>query len=134
MIVFQPNQLIKVQIEDASFWITPLTWQQRQEIMTFKRTVAGVPEVDTLSMAKLSLKFGLKKAKGLLNPDGSEFELDFSDDGKLSDEHCDLLLNSSVQIHAMALKLSHGIVLKSHDGVTVTYEGEESKKKKLLKA
>lgn len=134
MIVFQPNQLIKIQIEDANFWITPLTWQQRQEIMTFKKTVSGEVEVDTLSMAKLALKYGLKKAQGLLLPNGDEFQLDFSDDGKLIDEHCDLLLNSSVHVHAMALKLSHGIILKSQDGVTVTYEGDGSKKKKLPKA
>lgn len=141
MIVFQPNQLIKVQIEEATFWVRALTWQQRQEIMQFKRTVSGQVELDTFMMAKLALKYGLRRAEGLLNPDGSEFKLVFESrpddvDGVsavLCDEHCDLLLNCSMQVHALALKLSQGIVIKSQEGVKVTYEGDGSKKKKKTK-
>lgn len=101
--------------------------------MHFRKTVAGQVEVDTAAMARLSLKHGLKKAKGLLNPDGSEFQLDFSDDGKLIDEHCDILLNCSVQVHALALKLSQGIILKSQDGVKITYDDDQASKKKKPK-
>lgn len=128
MIIIPPGHTIKADIQDASFWITPLTSQQRQEMLHYKKTKAGEDVVDTYTMSKLALKYGLKKAKGLLFPDGTEFKLEFDNNGHLVDEHCALLVDSSTMVHTLALKLAQGIALETGPGVTVTYSGANKKK------
>ena len=128
MIIIPAGQQILVEIEDAKFWITPLTSGQRAEITHFKKNKAGEMVVDTEKLASLALKYGLNKAEGLILADGTELELDFSS-GQLSDEHCDLLINCSVQIHLLAVKLSQGSV-PMMDGVKVTIPGSKKKKKR----
>jgi hypothetical protein len=127
MIIVPPNQTIKVEIEDATFWVNPLTSQQRQEILNFKRTKSGEPEVDVFEMSKRALKYGLKKAQGLLLPDGSEFKLKY-EDGYLCDEHCTLLVDASAAVHTLALKLSQGIAPETGPGIKVSYEAPSKKK------
>lgn len=126
MIIIPPDQTIKVEIDDATFWLSPLTSQQRQDLMVFKTVKSGEAQVDTYEMSKRALKYGLKKAKGLRLPDGSEFKLRFEDDG-LCDEHCSLLVDASVVVHTLALKLAQGISLETGPGVKVTYEGTKKK-------
>lgn len=127
MIIVPPNQTIKVEIEDACFWVNPLTSQQRQEILNFKKTKSGETEVDVFEMSRRALKYGLKKAEGLLLPDGKEFKLKF-EDGFLCDEHCSLLVDASAAVHTLALKLSQGITPQTGPGVKVTYESASKKK------
>lgn len=129
MIIIPPNQTIKVEIEDACFWINPLTSQQRQEMLQYKFNKAGEPVVDTTQMSRLALKFGLKKATGLLLPDGKEFKLKFDDNGYLDDEHCEILVNSSAMVHTLALRLAQGMAVETGPGIKVSYEGPPAKKK-----
>lgn len=133
MLIVPPSQVIKAQIEDATFWINPLTAMQRQEVMHFQKTEAGEVVADTSKMAVTALKYALKKAEGLLLPDGSEFKLEKDADGFVKEEHCQLLLDASTAVNNLALRLAQGMVIKTGPGVEVTYEGKTSTKKKSRK-
>jgi len=126
MVIIPPGQEILVEIDDAKFWITPLTAGQRAEIMHFKKNKAGELEVDTEKLALLSLKYGVKKIEGIKNLDGSNFKFDFTDNGRLSDKHCNILIQSSILVQSMALKMAQGNLQPS---VGVTIKQVPSKKK-----
>ena len=128
MIIIPPGQEVLLEIDDAKFWITPLTSGQRNEITHFITNKAGEQVVDTDRQSRLALKYGLKRAKGIYLPDGTEFKLDFSE-GFLSEKHCNILIESSVLVHLMALKLSQGSVPMS-EGIKVTMPGSKKKKRK----
>ena len=123
MLIIPPGQLVRVQIDDATFTITPLSAQQRQEITQYKKTKSGEPQVDHNAMACLALKHGLKEARGLKLLDGSDFKLKF-EDGKLCDEHCQLLIDSTVTVYHFALKMSQGQI-QDTAGVEILSEGKK---------
>ncbi len=103
MIIVHPvDEVLEVSLgKDVSFWISAMHYKHRRKMnaMVYGRS-GGVEEENTLDTAFYSVKYCLKKTKGLTLPDGSEYELRFETDcglKVLTDECVEELLTTELQ-------------------------------------
>lgn len=76
-----------------AFILTPLTAQQKSEVMSNVRVTAGQILEDSMAMSTKAIKYSLKGVEGLENEDGSPYQLVMGKDGLASDTSLDELLN-----------------------------------------
>lgn len=84
------NERIKVKMDDLTFLLSPLTFDQKTEIQALSMTGEFKK---TLEAAKLAVKYSVKDVKGLEDSSGKAYKIK-SDDLGLTDECLNELLNS----------------------------------------
>jgi len=91
--VFKKDDRIKVQIEDVTFWLAPLTYEQKKQIMS-PMTRKDTTQLDGgMEMIKQAVKMSVKKAEGL-EDDNGVYQLRFDEKtGYMTDECVDDLAN-----------------------------------------
>lgn len=107
MIVYRPTDKLTVKIGDISVKISPLTYEQKTEIMTHIKMEKGETVANSGKMMFLTLKYSVKEVSGLPEmkyADGSKAELTWSN-GSLTEEGLELFIQ--------ALGFSHASVLSS---------------------
>jgi hypothetical protein len=113
------------------FEVSPLKFQQKAEVMGALYSKSGVTiENAALSTFKI-LKYSLKGIKGLKTIDGSDYALEFDDEGNLQDSCADDLLNIE-QSNLLQVALNNflnGVPEKLIDPQT----GEELKEVELIR-
>ena len=131
MILYRPTDVIKVKFDSVVFTISPLSTEQKMEIK--RRAVKylqGNETVDEFALVQSSLMHSLKSVKGIHYLDGTEFELEFDENGLAKEECVQELFNSenSAKVLNIATSLMNGELSKISeiDGVKV----ELPKKKK----
>ena len=142
MIIYRKEDKVSVKIDDIEIKISPLTHSQKSELQShMMKAVNGDMDEAMVSVQK-SLKFAIKDIKGVFYMDGSdkrEYSLSFNDDGFLSDECIDELLNLPIsnKISSVCSALLQGVPDKILDkdgkeieGIKVLTSGGKKPKKK----
>ncbi len=119
--VYKTSERIEVQIEDVTFWIKPLTFDEKKEVVSSTKREGGSVFADKYVIVKTALKKSVKKAKGLESEDG-EYELKFDDNGELKDSCIDDLAN----IPSIGPKLVMIAGANAGDGLTETIMDENN--------
>jgi hypothetical protein len=131
LIIYRLTDKIPVKIGDIKFLISPLSYKQKQEIYSKTKLNGGVETVDAMGMAFLGLKYAVKKVEGLKTMDGKVYEPEMDENGFLSDESVDeiLQIESSGKLVQVVGKFLQGISDPGIEGVEVELGGESIKKK-----
>lgn len=92
MKVYRVTDRIPVRIGELTFWVSPLTFEQRSQIGSIARIEAGKEVPDPLKTARALVGQSLKQVDGLFQGDDSPFELEFDDMGALTSDCVEDLL------------------------------------------
>ena len=86
MIVYKVTDRIPVKIGEITFWVSPLTFSQRNELASYAQMKGGVENIDNMKVVMSVLKFSLKQVDGLTCADGSPYVLELGQDGCATDD------------------------------------------------
>lgn len=88
MIIYKPTDRIEVKIGEVRLKISPLTALQKTNLMSITKMKGGEEVADLSQMALMTLKYSVKDISGVnaTFADGSEFKLDYEEDGTLSED------------------------------------------------
>ncbi len=84
--VYRTTDRITVQIGEATFKLSPLTFQQKMELSSCFETIKGQEVQDLTRTNYLAIKYAVKDVAGIEYADGSSFKLTF--DGKVLEDEC----------------------------------------------
>tara|TARA_Y100001936_G_C16091405_1_gene686522 strand:- start:6447 stop:6875 length:429 start_codon:yes stop_codon:yes gene_type:complete len=128
MIIYRSTDRVKVEIDGINFKISPLTFQQKQELQGHMiKAVSGDMNEAMISVSK-SLKYCLKDMSGVfyIDEDGQkrEYKLSF-EDGVLTDDCIDELLNMpfSSKLNSVCSAMLQGVPEKILDADGNEIEG-----------
>lgn len=98
MKVYGPKDRIKVKLispdkETLGFILSPLTAKQKGEVASCLSMRGGEAVQDRWEMVRLALKYSLKGIEGLEDSEGNAVKLALGEDGGLTDESMDLVVN-----------------------------------------
>lgn len=98
MKVYGPKDRIKVKLispdkETLGFILSPLTAKQKGEVAACLSMRGGDAVQDRWEMVRLALKYSLKAIEGIEDADGNPIQLSLGDDGGLTDESMDTVVN-----------------------------------------
>jgi len=92
-IIYRKTDLINLKIGDLTFIIRPLSYQDRISVMSALSTEGGsIVENAALATFKL-MKHAIAGVSGAKLPDGEDYEISKDEEGKISDDSIDDLLN-----------------------------------------
>ena len=135
MIIYRVTDRIPVKIGGVTFWVAPLSWRHKSQILSMYKVKAGEELVDPMGIAMMTLKFSLKEVEGVAYADGSSFTLHMTEDDTVSDES----LSEVMQLDGIdkLVTVCSQFALKDLsdpklDGVVVDMSGIKSCKKKSL--
>lgn len=95
--IYRPTDKIKINIGGVDVFVSPFTKEQRKTVTAAAMKIgSGDIETDEMEAAFLAIKYCVKDVKGLELPDGSEYELEFEENGDLKDECINDLLNIEI--------------------------------------
>lgn len=137
MIIYRKEDRVKVEIDGISFKISPLTFQQKQDLQRHMiKAVSGDMNEAMISVSK-SLKYCLKDMSGVfyIDEDGvkREYKLSFEND-VLTDDCIDELLNMpfSSKLNSVCSAMLQGVPNKILDaegneieGISIKSHGDE---------
>lgn len=131
MIIYRLTDRIPVKIAKLTFWIAPLSFEQKSNLLDCKKMEAGKEVVDGGKRAKLALQYAIKKVDGLKCSDGTDYALKMDEAGNLSDESVDELsgLNCLGPLVSVCLGLMNGVSDMKVEGVEINLKGVVSEKK-----
>jgi len=90
MIIYKTTDRIKVKIGEVTFHLSPLTWDQKQDILNDAKLSEGKPS--NRNSTYKSLKYAIKSVEGISLADGTAYQVDL-DNGILSDACVEDILN-----------------------------------------
>jgi hypothetical protein len=98
MKVYGPKDRIKVKLispdkETLGFILSPLTAKQKGEVAACMSMKAGEAMQDRWEMVRLALKYSLKCIEGIEDADGNAIVLALGEDGGLTEESMDTVMN-----------------------------------------
>jgi len=132
MIIYKSTDRIPVKIGELTFWLSPMKWGHKQEIIALITQKGGQEHSDATKQAFLTMKYSVKSVDGLKNADGSEYTLETDHDGILTDEATNELfqLDQMPLLTSVAAQWIQRVREIELDGVTVDFGAVKSSKKK----
>lgn len=133
MIVYRITDRIPIQIGDVTFWVSPLSFEQRNQIAGLATMRGGVENIDNLKVVSAVLKYSLKEVQGLKTASGDDYALEVQNN-ELSDECLGDLLQLSCAEKLMIAASQLAAQIKEHkiDGVKIDLKQVKSVKKTPL--
>jgi hypothetical protein len=95
IVAYRPSDLVKVKIGEAIFYVSPLKYGQKTEIMGLTQPQNGIVFTDVAQAAYKLVKYCVKKVENIVYADGEPLVLKIID-GELTDESVEELLNISI--------------------------------------
>lgn len=132
MKIYRTSDRIPVKIGELTFWLSPMSWGHRAEIVALARKQAGIDATDANKAGFLTLKYTIKEIEGLENSDGSPYVCEYEQSGCLTDDCVDDLyqldiLPQLVQVGGMFL---NGLPKGEIEGVHIDLGNVKNAKKK----
>ena len=133
MIIYRPGiDFIPLKIDDITVWITPLTQEQKSQIIALMTLADGQKEADIIAQGSMAMRYSIKDIEGIKTLDGKKYKLRFRKDGTLTDECVAELVNMT---HGeKALVACYQLMLNPSkvkvQGVEVDLKGSKVVKKK----
>lgn len=124
MIVYRLTDRIPVKIGEVTFWISPLSHEQKITLMGFLRVRAGEEIQDSLRAAAYALKVSVKAVDGLTLADGSKYELSHEGNALTDDCVAELTqLTGADKLVAACAALANSIREHKIEGVEIDLKG-----------
>ena len=133
MKIYRTNDRIPVVIGKLTFWLSPLSNDQKFEAAAFTKMKGGKEVTDGIARTRFAIKHGVKRVDGLENyqfSNGEPLALVFEEDGKaLTDDSVELLIELE---NSLEFALAAGQCLTGFregtdiPGVTVKWDQVES--------
>ena len=92
-IIYKKNDLITLKIADLTFKIKPLAYMERVEIMACSSKQEGSVIENAAKATYLAIKYAVKDFQGAKLIDGSDYKLEFDNEGYVSEESINDILN-----------------------------------------
>lgn len=137
MIVFRTTDRIPVKIGELTFWVSPLSFEQKNQVFNLISRDGGEELIKGLQSVQMVLRFSVKDVEGLENPDGTPFKVDLDSEGNLDADCVDVLLNlPDFGKLSQVLKtwMEQEIKDPKIEGVEVDFKGIKNIKKKSSEA
>lgn len=93
MIVYRASDRIPVKIGPLKFELSPLTSDQKAQVLSIDITEGGVTKQDQVKQAKLAIKYCVKSVSGIELADGKPFKIKLGEDGCITDDDLEVLLS-----------------------------------------
>jgi hypothetical protein len=84
MVIYRLTDRIPVKIAELTFWLSPLSYEQKVNLLDCKKMVGGEEVSDNAKRARLAIKYGIKGIEGVTCADGSAYAPAMDTDGTLS--------------------------------------------------
>jgi len=139
MKVYRTSDRIPIKMAGLTFWISPLTYAQKAEILAQVSMSGGEEKQNFGRMVFLSVKYAIKKVEGLEDSDGNPYEVQFEGDSITDESVNDLLqLDCQPKLTQTCANLINGIRDMKLEGVEFDFKnvmtggsGGEVKKKSV---
>jgi hypothetical protein len=102
MRIFRLSDRIPARIGEVTFWLSPLSYEQRIQLLSAKRMEGGVEVDDNAMRARLAMKFAIKDVDGVTCADGSPYAPAKDADGTISLQAVDELASLPIADKAVA--------------------------------
>lgn len=131
MIVYRLTDRIPAKIGGLTFWLAPLSFEQKANLLDCRKMEGGVEVVDSAKRCRLSIKYALKKVEGLKCADGSDYMLEMGPDGVLTDDAVNevMSLDCMVKLVSACMSLLGGVSDPGIEGVEFDLKGVVNEKK-----
>ena len=109
--IYRKTDKIKVQIDDISIKVTPLSYSEKMEINELMSKALTEKKMKyAMDGTILAIKYSLKAITGLETPDGESYQLEM-DNKQVTDDCINDLLNMkySQKLAAVCASLVHGV-------------------------
>ena len=120
LIVYEADTLVEAKIGDISFYLKPLTYEEKAKISSLQSMKSGEVDDNQMRATFFAIKYSMRNCKGLIKTDGSEYKFKFDPDGYISNESVDTIINTPLypEIMLMCSQMVQGIptVILSPDG------------------
>lgn len=93
--VFKKTDRIWIDVGEAKFAFSPIDVQEKQKLYSKGSSIQENQE-QALQFAKEIVRLTLKDCEGLVNSDGSPYQLSFDSSGYLSNDNIEELLNTDI--------------------------------------
>jgi len=132
MVIYRLSDRIPVQVGELKFWLSPLSYEQKTNLLDCKKMQAGVEVTDGGQRARLALKFAVKGVEGLKCADGTDYAPTMDSDGTLAMSSVDELINldGCLPLVKVCVGLINGVGGDEIEGATVDLKGVISSVKK----
>jgi hypothetical protein len=130
MIIYRLTDRIPLKIAELTFWVSPLSYEQKSNLLECKKMEGGKEVIDGGRRARLAIKYALKRVDGLMGSDGKPYEV-VMDGSALSDESVDEILGLECVIPLVraCVSLMNGVSEREIEGVQFDLKGVVSEKK-----
>jgi hypothetical protein len=133
--IIRVNEQVPVKIGEVTFWLSPLRYQEKSELLRHYKMKQGEERVDNTAYAFQAVKMSLKEIEGVKLVDGSPFVLEFDERGHLTDDCLEnvLLLNGQA---ALLFKATEAVIYQDSEsilkepGLSVDFSKARAVKKK----
>lgn len=92
-IIYQKDDLITLKIGELLFKIKPLSYMERVEILATANMQEGSVIQNAAKATFLAMKYAIRGFSGAKLSDGTDYKISFDDNGNLSEDSIDDLLN-----------------------------------------
>lgn len=127
--ILKLSDRIPVTIEDVTLKLAPLCYQHKMEIQQYMIEAATGNMQSAMKGAALAIKYSVKDITGVEDYSGNKFELSFEENGSLSEECVDNLLNLSLNNKMIAVcasllnglpeeEMKHPVTGEKMEGIT----------------
>ena len=131
MYLFSKTDRIPVVIDEVTFWIAPISNEQKADIASIVGFDGGEKSIDREKMYRACLKYSVKRVDGVLLPAGGKFQVKLDKKGNLTEKSVDdlMMLSCSAKLASASVILMNEIKDVDLDGVTVDIKGTIPEKK-----
>jgi hypothetical protein len=136
MIIYKTTDRIRVEIGGITFLLSPLSWDQKQDILNEVKLIEGKP--NNRNSTYKSLKYAVKGIEGVKLADGSPYVINL-ENGLISDECVEDLLNLEIApklimtsysfVHGVPSKIVNPVTGEAVDGVEIVLNAPKKKTK-----
>lgn len=132
MKIYKSSDRIPVRLGSITFWLSPMLWRHKTEIIGLTQLSGGTEKVDGNKVAFLTVKYSLKSVDGLQCADGTPYELEIDSEGIPTDDAVSELfqLDNVERLVVVASTWISKIKALDIEGVEIDLEKVKSSKKK----
>ena len=84
--ILRLTDTVIISVGDVKFHISPLSHEKKIELANCTKVVGGVDHYDLAAAQRLYVKYGLKKIEGVEGYEKEPYELQFDENGNLTDD------------------------------------------------
>jgi len=103
MIIYKVTDRIPIIVGPVTFWVAPLSWSDKMEILSHYKLKAGEERLNHLEIAMRTIQLSLKKVDGLKYADGTDYELSLDENGNVTQESVSEIMQLSGSHHLVTV-------------------------------